>query len=244
VIKGWLKKAASGAGDALSAGAEAAGRLPGADTVKRVACDAKDAAGRTASGTVAAARRAGEQAADSVELVKIGTRLQSLLSASDFARWQATVEALVARGVTSGAGEAPEALKMVFDPAHLSTMWELSVRVFKAVVFLRSTLRDNPQLAEPLKEVLASIRALRAVKSAEDAERCVRDLETKLKRVKSLIGDDGGMIHTVIDTIIEGLANTLAGGCRLSGDFLVGIALGSIDTHLLVLELILSFCLE
>lgn len=186
------------------------------------------------------------QTADAVELAKIGARLQSLVSGGNFAKLKALVDMLVAKtgGAAGSVSDAPAALKKIFDPAHLSTMWDLVVRVSKSIIFLRSTIKSTPAVADPLKEVLASIRALRAVKTAADMERCVRDLEMKLKTVKTLVGQDGGILHWLIDSIIEGLANIIAKGFNFSGDFVTGVAIDSIDTQLSVLEIILSYVLE
>ncbi len=186
------------------------------------------------------------QTAEAVELTKIGTRLQSLVSPANFAKWKSFADSLAAKtgAATDGAKDVPAALKKIFDPAHLSTVWSLIVSIFKGVIFLRSTIRENPALAAPLKEVLASVRALKAVKTAADFEKAMRELEVKLKSVKTLIGQDGGIIHYVIDKIIEGITGILAKGARFSGDFVLGIALGSIETHLDVLEIILSYVLE
>lgn len=221
VFKKLIQGAVSGAGSALGSVSDAASKLPGADTVKRVAASASE----------------------TVELVKIGTSLQSLVSKENFDRWKALAESMAAKTGTV-AGEAPDALKKVFDPANLTTMWELATNVFSAIISVRSTLKANPQVAEPLREVLVSIRALRAVSTSEDAERCVRDLESKLKSAEALIAEDAVLIRSMLRTLIEGLAGTLAGGIRWTPDFLVRMAMGSVDTQLMVLELILSYCLE
>ncbi len=185
------------------------------------------------------------QTADAVELAKIGARLQSLVSGGNFAKLKALVDMLVAKsGAAGSVADAPAALKKIFDPAHLATMWDLVIRVSKSIIFLRSTIKSTPAVADPLKEVLASIRALRAVKTAADMERCVRDLETKLKTVKTLVGQDGGILHWLIDSIIEGLANIIAKGFNFTGDFVTGVAIDSIDTQLSVLEIILSYVVE
>ncbi|MCC7531030.1 MAG: hypothetical protein IT342_21100 [Candidatus Melainabacteria bacterium] len=147
-------------------------------------------------------------------------------------------------GATGGITDAPAALKKIFDLAHLSTMGDLVMRVSKSIIFLRSTIKSTPVVADPLKDVLVSIRALRAVKTAADMERCVRDLEKKLKTVKTLIGQDGGILHWLKDSIIAGLANMIAGGFNFSGDLVTGVAIDSIDAQLSVLELILSYVLE
>ncbi len=197
-------------------------------------------------GAADGAKKLAAQTADAVEMAKIGARLQSLVSAGNFAKLKALVDMLVAKtgGAAGSVTDAPAALKKIFDPAHLSTMWDLVVRVTTSIVFLRSTIKSTPAVADPLKEVLASIRALRAVKTAADMERCVRELETKLKTVKTIIGQDGGILHWLIDSIIEGLANMIAKGFNFSGDFVTGVAIDSIDTQLSVLELILSYVLE
>lgn len=201
---------------------------------------------RLLSGAAETAKSLASQTAEAVELTKIGTRLQALVSPANFAKWKAFADSLAAKtgAATDGAKDVPAALKKIFDPAHLTTVWSLVVSIFKGVIFLRTTIRENPKLADPLKEVLASVRALKAVKTAADFETCMRDLEAKLKSVKTLIGQDGGIIHYVIDKIIEGITGILAKGARASGDFVLGIALGSIETHLDVLEIILSYVLE
>lgn len=192
------------------------------------------------------AKSLASQTADAVEMAKIGARLQALVSAGNFARLKALVDMLVSKtgGAAGSVADAPAALKKIFDPAHLSTMWDLIVRISTSIIFLRSTIKSTPAVAEPLKEVLAAIRALRAVKTAQDMERCVRELESKLKQVKTLIGQDGGILHWLIDSIIEGLANIIAKGFNFTGDFVTGIAVESIDTQLSILELILSYVLE
>lgn len=205
-----------------------------------------DSATDGAKSLVSSASDAVSSASDAVELAKIGKRLQSLVSAENFAKWAALAESMIkATGdAACSVKDAPGALKKLFDPAHLSTMWNLIVRVSQSVISLRSTIASSPAVAEPLKEVLASIRALRAVDSAEDAEVCIRDLETKLKSAKAVLGQDAGIVNWLIDQIIEGLAAIMAKGVRVSGDFLVSVALWSIDSQLEILELILSFVLE
>jgi chemotaxis protein histidine kinase CheA len=185
-------------------------------------------------------------AADVAQMAAIGQRLQSLVSAGNFTKLKALADSLVAAtGAAAGSvNDAPAALKKIFDPAHLATMWDLVVRITKSIIFLRTTIKTTPAVADPLKEVLASIRALRAVKTAADMERCVRDLEAKLKKARSLIGADGGMVAWLFDSIIAGIANIVAKGFNFTGDFVVGVAIDSIDTQLSVLEIILSYVLE
>jgi hypothetical protein len=186
------------------------------------------------------------QAADAAEIAKIGARLQSLVSGGNFAKLKALADSLVsATGAAAGSvNDAPSALKKIFDPAHLATMWDLVCRITTSIIYLRSTIKSTPAVADPLKEVLASIRALRAVKTAADMERCVRDLETKLKQARSVIGKDGGMVAWLFDSIIAGIATIIAKGFNFTGDFVVGVAIDSIDTQLSVLEIILSYVLE
>jgi hypothetical protein len=186
------------------------------------------------------------QAADAAEIAKIGARLQSLVSGGNFAKLKALADSLVsATGAAAGSvNDAPAALKKIFDPAHLATMWDLVCRITTSIIYLRSTIKSTPAVADPLKEVLASIRALRAVKTAADMERCVRDLETKLKQARSVIGKDGGMVAWLFDSIIAGIATIIAKGFNFTGDFVVGVAIDSIDTQLSVLEIILSYVLE
>lgn len=183
---------------------------------------------------------------DAAEIAKIGARLQSLVSGGSFAKLKALADSLVsATGAAAGSvNDAPAALKKIFDPAHLSTMWDLICRITTSIIYLRTTIKSTPAVADPLKEVLASIRALRAVKTAADMERCVRDLEQKLKRARSLIGQDGGMVAWLFDSIIAGIAGIIAKGFNFTGDFVVGVAIDSIDTQLSVLEIILSYVLE
>lgn len=185
-------------------------------------------------------------AADVVEMAAIGQRLQSLVSAGNFAQLKALADSLVAAtGAAAGSvNDAPAALKKIFDPAHFATMWDLVVRITKSIIFLRTTIKSTPAVADPLKEVLASIRALRTVKTAADMERCVRDLEAKLKKARSLIGADGGFVAWLFDSIIAGIATIIAKGFKFTGDFVVGVAIDSIDTQLSVLEIILSYVLE
>jgi len=186
------------------------------------------------------------QAADAAEIAKIGARLQSLVSGGNFAKLKALADSLVsATGAAAGSvNDAPAALKKIFDPAHLSTMWDLVCRITSSIFYLRSTIKSTPAVADPLKEVLASIRSLRAVKTSADMERCVRDLEAKLKKARSLIGQDGGMVAWLFDSIIAGIATIIARGFNFSGDFVVGVAIDSIDTQLSILEIILSYVLE
>lgn len=186
------------------------------------------------------------QAADAAEIAKIGARLQSLVSGGNFAKLKALADSLVsATGAAAGSvNDAPAAFKKIFDPAHLATMWDLVCRITTSIIYLRTTIKSTPAVADPLKEVLASIRALRAVKSAADMERCVRDLEAKLKKARSVIGADGGMVAWLFDSIIAGIATIIAKGFNFTGDFVVGVAIDSIDTQLSVLEIILSYVLE
>ena len=186
------------------------------------------------------------QAADAAEIAKIGARLQSLVSGGNFAKLKALADSLVsATGAAAGSvNDAPAAFKKIFDPAHLATMWDLVCRITTSIIYLRTTIKSTPAVADPLKEVLASIRALRAVKSAADMERCVRYLEAKLKKARSVIGADGGMVAWLFDSIIAGIATIIAKGFNFTGDFVVGIAIDSIDTQLSVLEIILSYVLE
>lgn len=186
------------------------------------------------------------QAADAAEIAKIGARLQSLVSGGNFVKLKALADSLVsATGAAAGSvNDAPAAFKKIFDPAHLATMWDLVCRITTSIIYLRTTIKSTPAVADPLKEVLASIRALRAVKSAADMERCVRDLEAKLKKARSVIGADGGMVAWLFDSIIAGIATIIAKGFNFTGDFVVGVAIDSIDTQLSVLEIILSYVLE
>ena len=125
---------------------------------------------RFLSGAAETVKSVASQTAEAVELTKIGTRLQSLVSPANFAKWKSFADSLAAKtgAATDGAKDVPAALKKIFDPAHLSTVWSLIVSIFKGVIFLRSTIRENPALAAPLKEVLASVRALKAVKTAAE----------------------------------------------------------------------------
>lgn len=186
------------------------------------------------------------QAADAAEIAKIGACLQSLVSGGNFGKLKALADSLVsATGAAAGSvNDAPAALKKIFDPAHLATMWDLVCRITTSIFYLRSTIKSTPAVADPLKEVLASIRSLRAVKTSADMERCVRDLEAKLKKARSLIGPDGGMVAWLFDSIIAGIATIIAKGFNFTGDFVVGVAIDSIDTQLSILEIILSYVLE
>lgn len=201
---------------------------------------------RLLDGATSGAKSLASSASEAIDLAKIGTRLQSLVSTENFSRWKELAESMMkATGdAASSVKDAPAALKKLFDPAHLSTMWDFVVRISASIISLRSIIADSPTVADPLKEVLASIRALRAVDSAQDAQVCIRDLETKLKNAKAVLGQDSGMVGWLIDQIIEGLATILAKGVLFSGDFAVNVALWSIDSHLEILELILSFVLE
>jgi len=192
------------------------------------------------------AKALASSAADAADIAKIGARLQALVSAGNFAKLKALADSLVSvTGAAAGsAAEAPAALKKIFDPAHLATLWDLVCRITTAIIYLRSTIKSSPAVAEPLKEVLESIRTLRAVKTAADMECCVRDLETKLKRARSVIGQDGGLVAWLIDSIISGIAAMIAGGFNFTGDFVVAVAIDSVDMHLSVLEIILSYVLE
>ncbi len=186
------------------------------------------------------------QAADAAEIAKIGGRLQSLVSGGNFAKLKALADSLVSvTGAAAGSvNDAPAALKKIFDPAHLATMWDLVCRITTSIFYLRSTIKSTPAVADPLKEVLASIRSLRAVKTSADMERCVRDLEAKLKKARSLIGQDGGMVAWLFDSIIAGIATIIAKGFNFTGDFVVGVAIDLIDTQLSIQEINLSYVLE